>query len=125
MTNRQIQMAVLIQDLCLAFIINSAATVLNGGFVDFWSYFAGRYAGKTAVFKALARLIPEKSFDFRIVETMRRPDGSPAITHDGPMLEVLHMANVDKLLVSISNEGSFSIAFVTAISGRNSVGSSF
>lgn len=43
MTNKQIQMAVLIQDLCLAFIINSAATILNGGFVDFWSYFAGMF----------------------------------------------------------------------------------
>lgn len=43
MTNKQIQAAVLIQDLCLAFIINSAATVLNGGFTDFWAYFAGMF----------------------------------------------------------------------------------
>lgn len=43
MTAKQIQMSVLIQDLCLAFIINSAATILNGGFTDFWSYFAGMF----------------------------------------------------------------------------------
>lgn len=43
MNNKQIQMAVLIQDICLAFIINSAATILNGGFTDFWTYFAGMF----------------------------------------------------------------------------------
>lgn len=43
MNQKQIQLSVLIQDLCLAFIINSAATILNGGFTDFWSYFAGMF----------------------------------------------------------------------------------
>lgn len=43
MTNKQTQAAVVIQDLCLAFIINSAATVLSGGFTDFWAYFAGMF----------------------------------------------------------------------------------
>ena len=43
MTKKQIQLSILIQDLCLAFIINSAATILNGGFSDFWTYFAGMF----------------------------------------------------------------------------------
>lgn len=43
MTNKQTQAAVVIQDLCLAFIINSAATILSGGFTDFWAYFAGMF----------------------------------------------------------------------------------
>lgn len=86
--------------------------------IDKWSYLAGRFAVKEAVFKALAPLATEKAFDFRIVETLRRSDGSPAITHDGALDEVLCKAHVDRLLVSISNEGGFSIAFVTAVSGK-------
>lgn len=34
---------VLIQDLCLAFIINSAATILNGGIQDIGAYFLGMF----------------------------------------------------------------------------------
>ena len=36
-------MMVLLQDLVLAFVINSTATILNGGFVDTWTYLVGMF----------------------------------------------------------------------------------
>lgn len=46
---------------------------------DRWEYLAGRYAAKEAVFKALAHLTPEKTFDFRKIETCSSEDGSPYV----------------------------------------------
>ena len=43
MNKKQEQMMVLLQDLCLAFIINSAATILNGGFQDVGLYLVGMF----------------------------------------------------------------------------------
>lgn len=43
MTPKQIQMHVLLQDLVLAFVINSAATILNGGFTDTGVYLVGMF----------------------------------------------------------------------------------
>ncbi len=43
MTGKQTQMMILLQDLVLAFVINSAATILNGGFVDTGLYLVGMF----------------------------------------------------------------------------------
>lgn len=43
MTKKQEAMFTLIQDLVLAFVINSAATILNGGFTDTWVYLVGMF----------------------------------------------------------------------------------
>lgn len=43
MTGKQTQMLVLIQDLILAFVINSAATILGGGFTDTGVYLVGMF----------------------------------------------------------------------------------
>lgn len=43
MTKKQIQMMILIQNLVLAFVINSAATILNGGIRDTGSYLLGMF----------------------------------------------------------------------------------
>lgn len=43
MSRKQIELMVLLQDLCLAFVINSAATVLNGGFVDTPTFLVGMF----------------------------------------------------------------------------------
>lgn len=43
MTEKQKQMMILLQDLILAFVINSTATILNGGFKDAGSYIIGMF----------------------------------------------------------------------------------
>ena len=79
-------------------------------------YWAGRYAAKEAVFKAVAPLLPEKSFDLRLVETLRREDGSPWVQMEGPLADTYRRAGVDQVLVSISGEGDMAVA--VALAGR-------
>jgi hypothetical protein len=43
MTKKQIEMMVLLQDLILAFVINSSATILGGGFTDTGVYLVGMF----------------------------------------------------------------------------------
>ena len=83
---------------------------------DRYSFLAGRFAVKEAVFKAVAHLTPEKTFDFRIVETKRNADGSPEIAVNDSLALVLRSAGVTKLLVSITNQGGLALAQVVAVS---------
>ena len=83
---------------------------------DKYSFLAGRFAVKEAVFKAVAHLTPEKTFDFRIVETKKNPDGSPEIMITEELSGILHSAGITKLLVSITNQGDWALAQVTAVS---------
>ncbi len=83
---------------------------------DRYSFLAGRFAVKEAVFKAVAHLTPEKSFDFRIVETKRNADGSPEIAVNDSLAAVLRSAGVTTLLVSITNLGGLALAQVVAVS---------
>jgi len=80
-----------------------------------FSYFAGRFAVKEAVFKAIAHLTPEHSFDFRIVETLKQPDGSPRLQKNEKLAIICDNAGVSNILVSISNEGDFAIAVAQAV----------
>ena len=77
---------------------------------DVWVYLAGRFAVKEAVFKALAHLTPEKTFDFRKVETLSAPDGSPHVSLTPPLTDWMRSAGADQVLVSISNEGDYALA---------------
>ena len=83
---------------------------------DRYSFLAGRFAVKEAAFKAVAHLTPEKTFDFRIVETKRNADGSPEIAVNDSLALVLRSAGVTKLLVSITNQGGLALAQVVAVS---------
>ena len=91
---------------------------------DRYSFLAGRFAVKEAVFKAVAHLTPEKTFDFRIVETKRNADGSPEIAVNDSLADVLRSAGVTKLLVSITNQGGLALAQVVAVSESSNVGCS-
>ena len=86
-----------------------------GKAADKWSYLAGRFAVKEAAFKALAHLLPDRSFDFRIVETLYDIDGSPVITYSEKLAELMSRAGVSAMLVSITNEGPYAAAVVQAV----------
>lgn len=77
-------------------------------------FFAGRFAVKEAVFKALAHLTEKKTFDFRIVETLKEEDGSPFVNTEGELAGIMAEAGVRCLHVSISTEKEYVIAFVVA-----------
>ena len=77
-------------------------------------YYAARFAAKEAVFKAVAHLTPARSFDFRIVETLRHEDGSPYIHVTDALRPLLEKAGISVLHISITTEGDFAVAFVIA-----------
>ena len=77
-------------------------------------YYATRFAAKEAVFKAVAPLLGGRLFDFRIVETLKREDGSPYVNVSEELQQVLKRANVQKLHISITTEGDYATAFVIA-----------
>lgn len=76
-------------------------------------YLAGRFAVKEAAFKALAPRTAE-GFDFRCVETLTRPDGSPYIVVGPKLAAIMDEAGVTELLVSITNEDDYAVAIVVA-----------
>lgn len=79
-----------------------------------WEYYAGRFAVKEAVFKAVAPFLGKESFDFRIVETWKEPDGSPVFHLNEGMEKVLKRAGVTRVSVSISHDSGFAIAIALA-----------
>ncbi len=82
---------------------------------DRWVYLAGRFAAKEAVFKAVAHLLDEKTFDFRLVQTLSDPDGAPRVVCHGALRTIMDRANVSSLLISISNEQDYAVAIVQAV----------
>lgn len=74
---------------------------------DYWSFLAGRFAVKEAVFKAASHLAPGVSFDFRRVETLKRPDGSPCVV----VQSVPAALGIREILVSITGQDDYAVAF--------------
>ncbi|WP_172135391.1 4'-phosphopantetheinyl transferase superfamily protein [Adlercreutzia sp. ZJ473] len=75
---------------------------------------AGCFAAKEAAFKAIAPLLPERTFDFRLIELLRNEDGSPTIARNDKTLALLEDAAITNLHVSLTNEGDLAMAFVIA-----------
>lgn len=81
---------------------------------DRWEYLAGRYAAKEAVFKALAHLTPEKTFDFRTIETCSSEDGSPYVVLPPILRKAMKEAGVGKIHISLTHEKEYACAFAVA-----------
>lgn len=77
-------------------------------------HLAACFAAKEAVFKAVAPLLEEGSFDLRRVETLNRGDGSPDVNVSGPLSAILERADVARLFLSITTEGDLATVFVIA-----------
>lgn len=75
---------------------------------------AGRFGVKEAVFKVVAPLLPEKSFDLRIVATATAADGTPRLEIAAALRESLDRAEVDEVLVSTSRQGDLVVALAVA-----------
>lgn len=80
--------------------------------MDCAEYFAERFAVKEALFKALAHLLEEKTFDLRIVETLDDADGCPRITRTPELEGLLDQAGASELFVSITTEDDAATAIV-------------
>lgn len=98
----------------IRYTFTAAEISAAGHCTDKAEYYAARFAVKETVFKAIAHLTKEKYFDFRIVETLNFPDGSPYVNTAEPLATILKAANVDLLHLSITTEGKYATAFVIA-----------
>ena len=77
-------------------------------------YLAGRFAAKEAVFKAVGNLVPG-GYDLRMAETLDdEGTGQPKVLAAGRFAEVMARAGVHEVLVSITNEDNYVVAFAVA-----------
>ncbi|MCF0136170.1 MAG: hypothetical protein HUJ69_07085 [Lachnospiraceae bacterium] len=74
MTRKQIQMQVLLQNTILAFVINSAATVLGGGFVTPGMYLVGMFMAFSINYVA-AIIIPVDPIGRKVAGALGLKDG--------------------------------------------------
>ena len=79
-------------------------------------YFAGRFAGKEAVAKALGTGFSGK-VTWSGIEILRLPSGAPTVRLSGGALEQAQCLGVTGWVVSISHCGGLAIASVIAVSG--------
>lgn len=81
---------------------------------DAAAYYAGRFAVKEAVYKAIAHLTDTAVLDFRSVETLADAHGCPHVVPSERLAQALEEAGVTELLVSLTNEGEYATAIVLA-----------
>lgn len=77
-------------------------------------YYAGRYAAKEAVAKALGTGFTEE-VAWIDVEICRKPTGAPEVQVTGGAAEVARSLGITGWLVSISHSGDYAVASVIAI----------
>ncbi|MDO4290412.1 MAG: 4'-phosphopantetheinyl transferase superfamily protein [Eggerthellaceae bacterium] len=78
------------------------------------AYFAGRFAAKEAVFKAISDSVGD-AFDLRCVETLFDEGGRPAVSMDGAVGEAMSKGGIGDIAVSIMREGGSVYAFAFAL----------
>ena len=76
-------------------------------------FLAARFAVKEAVYKAVAPHTAS-GFDFRIVESLHRKDGSPYVSLSGPLEKYLSEAGIRALHLSVTTECDMAQAVVIA-----------
>lgn len=80
--------------------------------------YAGLYAVKEAVFKAIGHRTKKKVWDFRCVETAFHEDGAPYIVVGDQLRQYMDEAGVAEIYISITNEGEYATAIAVAESAR-------
>ena len=76
------------------------------------NYFATRFAGKEAVFKAL-RLHPD-GIRLNEIEILTSPDGSPYVILHGRLLKIAEEKGIDQILISLSYDTDYVVAYALA-----------
>ncbi len=73
---------------------------------------AARFAGKEAVFKALA--VGADGLPWRSVEVQRRGNGAPSLALSGPAAALAAQRGLDRWAISLTHEGGLAGAVVVA-----------
>ena len=77
-------------------------------------YYATLFACKEAVFKAISHSLNGRSFDLRTVETLHNENGEPYISISDDFRTLLKEIGINSLLVTVSHEKDYVVAFVIA-----------
>lgn len=75
-------------------------------------YLRGRFSGKEAVFKALC--VCGDAVRFSEIEILTQPDGMPRVALRGHARELARQAGIDEILISLSCDGDYCLAFALA-----------
>ena len=76
--------------------------------------YAGMFAAKEALTKALCTLRPREWIDLRRIEVLHGEDGEPYVAMTQPLKGYLDLVGVNDVLVSITDEGDYAVAFAIA-----------
>lgn len=82
-------------------------------------YYATRFAGKEAVFKAL-RLCPD-GIRLNEIEILSREDGSPAVTLHGRLKGLAQKKGIDHILLSLSYDTDYAVAYAMAVKNERNM----
>lgn len=77
-------------------------------------YYATRFAGKEAVFKALNR--ESRGFRMNEVEILSRSSGQPYVVLHGNTGKEARLAGIRRVLISLSYDRDYAIAYAAAVS---------
>ena len=75
-------------------------------------YYATRFAGKEAVFKAF-RISPE-NIELSEIEILNDPNGAPYVTLYGEMKDRAERMGIKRIHISLSYEDKYAVAFAAA-----------
>ena len=76
-------------------------------------YFATRFAGKEAVFKALNR--DAANVKLNEIEILSQPSGQPYVILHGKLKQEAEEAGIEKVLLSLSYDRDYAVAFAAAV----------
>lgn len=78
-------------------------------------YYATRFAGKEAVFKSLN--LGVEHFNLSEIEILNDEKGRPHVSLKGELAEHARRQGVEKILVSLSYDTDYAVAYATAVAG--------
>lgn len=84
--------------------------------------FSGYFAVKEAVYKALCPLLPEHSFEPRLVQTRHEEFGAPKVEMTPELMAVLRRAEAEKILISITHDGDYAGAIALVCDSQDESG---
>jgi holo-[acyl-carrier-protein] synthase len=80
-------------------------------------HFAGRFAGKEAVSKAL-KLNWKTGINWRDIEILSNADGIPKVIAHGELKKIIDERNINDIQISISHEKNYAVAFAIVKEGN-------
>lgn len=79
-------------------------------------YYASRFAGKEAVFKALN--LSGEGVDLSEIEIMNQPSGVPVVSLRGQLALKAGERGIRQVLISLSHDGDYAIAYALAMGSQ-------